>query len=185
MENTGPFEALVRRRRSIRKYQDKPVEREKILKCLEAARLAPSAENTQPWRFVVLDDPELRERVGRRAFSGIYFTTRWALKAPVLIVILAKLDVITNKIGAFLQNCQFYLLDIGCAVQQVALQALEMDIGTCWIGWFNNKKVKHELKIPDKYHVVAMLSMGYIERWPRHEKPRKAIEEIAWFNEVK
>jgi nitroreductase len=185
MDSIGPFEALVKKRRSIRKYVDKPVEREKILKCLEAARLAPSAENTQPWRFIILDDPAVRERVGRRAFSGIYLPTCFALKAPVLIVILAKLDVITNRIAAHLQNCQFYLLDIGCAVQQMALEALEMEIGTCWIGWFNGKKVKQELKIPDKYHVVALLSMGYAEEWPTEEKRRKEMEEIAWFNECK
>lgn len=185
MEGVGTFEELIRKRRSIRKYQDRPIEREKILRCIEAARLGPSAENVQPWRFIILDDPALRERVGKQAFSGIYFTTRFALKAPVLVVILAKLDVIANKIGAYLQNCQFYLLDIGASVQQMALQALNLDIGTCWIGWFNGKKVRQELKIPDKYHVVAMMAMGYIERWPRHEKPRRQIEEIAWFNECK
>ena len=185
MENIGPFGALVRKRRSIRQYLDKPVEREKILQCLEAARLAPSAENTQPWRFVVLDDPALRERVGNAAFSGIYFPTRFALKAPVLVVVLAKLDLLANKIAAHLQKCQFYLLDIGCAVEHLALQAAEMDIGACWIGWFNGRKVKKELKIPDKYRVVAMLAMGYTEDWPARERPRKAREEIAWFNEVR
>ncbi len=185
MEDAGPLERLIQKRRTIRKYQDRPVEREKILRCIEAARLGPSAENVQPWRFIILDDPALRERVARKAFSGIYFTTRWAIKAPVLVVILAKLDVITNRIGAYLQNCQFYLLDIGAAVQQMALQALELDIGTSWLGWFNGKKVRRELNIPDKYHVVAMMSMGHIERWPRHEKPRRTMEEIAWFNECR
>ncbi len=185
MEGIGPFEKLIHKRRSIRKYQDRPVERETILRCIEAARLGPSAENVQPWRFIILDEPQLRLRVAKKAFSGIYLTTRWAARAPVLIVILAKLDIIANRIGAHLQNCQFYLLDIGAAVQQMALQAQELDLGTCWLGWFNGKKVRRELKIPDKYHVVAMMSMGHIERQPRHEKPRRSMEEIAWFNECR
>jgi nitroreductase len=185
MANSGLFGALVQKRRSIRKYIDRPVEREKIMKCIEAARLAPSAENAQPWRFVVLDDPALRERVGKEAFSGIYFPTKFALNAPVLVVVLAKLGLLADRIAAHLQKCQFYLIDIGCAVEHFALQAAELDLGTCWIGWFNGKKVKQALKIPDRYHVVAMLAMGYTDGWPERERSRKAIEEIAWFNEIK
>lgn len=181
------FMDLVKLRRSVRKYQDRPIEREKILKCLEAARLAPSAENTQPWRFIVLDEPAVRERVGEAAFSGIYFPTRFALKAPVLVVALAKLDLLANRIAAHLQKCQYYLLDMGIAVEHMILQAAELGIGTCWIGWFNGKKVRQELKIPAKYHVVAMVAMGYIDKATEGERPRprKELDEIAWFNEIK
>ncbi len=90
------FLELVRSRRSIRRFLPKPVEREKILTCLEAARLAPSAENVQPWRFVVIDDPDLKKRLCGQIFSGIYFPSKFASEAPVLILILARLDFLVQ-----------------------------------------------------------------------------------------
>jgi len=109
------FQELVKSRRSIRRYLDKPVEREKVLTCIEAARLAPSADNVQPWRFLIIDDPELKTQYAKEIFSGIYSISKFAEKAPVLIVILARLDIIANRIGKQIQNIQYYLLDIGIA----------------------------------------------------------------------
>jgi nitroreductase len=138
------FLELVQSRRSIRKYQDKPVEREKILQCIEAARLAPSAENVQPWRFIILDDPEIIRQMSDQAFSGIYSPIRFAAKAPVIVVILAKLDILANRIGKQIQGTQFYLLDIGIAGEHLVLQAQELGLGSCWIGWFNARKIKKD-----------------------------------------
>ena len=104
------FLQLVRSRRSIRRYLDKPVEREKILTCIEAARLAPSADNVQPWRFLILDEPELRTRFAKEVFSGIYSISKFAVKAPVLILILARLDIIANRIGKQIQNISYYYI---------------------------------------------------------------------------
>ncbi|MDZ7414404.1 MAG: nitroreductase family protein, partial [candidate division KSB1 bacterium] len=97
----------MRTRRSIRKFVDRPVEREKILACIEAARWAPSAEHVQPWRFIVVDDAELKDRLARTAFSGIYSATRWAARAPVLIALLARPDLIANRLGARLQGTHY------------------------------------------------------------------------------
>ena len=134
------FSQLVRNRRSIRRYVDKPVEREKIMACLEAARLAPSADNVQPWRFLVIDNPELKTRLSQEAFSGVYAKSRFAAKAPALIVILAKLDVVANRIGKQIQGIHYYFIDIGIAGEHIVLQAEALGLGTCWIGWFNPKK---------------------------------------------
>jgi len=176
---------VIRRRRSVRRYLDRPVEKEKILACLEAARLAPSADNVQPWRFVVVDDPDLKEKMSRAAFSGIYALSRFASRAPVLIVILARLDIIANRLGKQIRDVRFYLIDIGIAGEHFVLQAEELGLGSCWIGWFNARKVRKVLKVPRKYKIVALLSLGYAEKRPRREKKRKTLEEIAWFNRVK
>lgn len=179
------FSELVQSRRSIRKYQNKPVEREKILQCIEAARLAPSAENVQPWRFIILDDPEVLKQFSTHAFSGIYSPTRFAAKAPVIIVILAKLDVLANRIGKQIQGIHFYLLDLGIAGEHFVLQARELGLGTCWIGWFNIKKVRKFLKIPRTYKIVSLISMGYPESFQLKSQKRHQLKDIAWFNGFK
>lgn len=180
-----PFSELVQLRRSIRKYQNKPVEREKILQCIEAARLAPSAEHVQPWRFIILDDPNIIKEFSRYAFSGIYVPTQFAAKAPVIIVILAKLDILANRIGKQIQGIHFYLLDIGIAGEHLVLQAQEFNLGTCWIGWFNIKGVRKFLKIPRSYKIISLISMGYPEPYPPKQKKRYQLEDIAWFNSFK
>lgn len=176
---------IIAQRRSIRRYLDKSVEREKILECLEAARLAPSADNVQPWRFLVIDDPELKDKFAKEVFSGIYSISKFAAKAPVLIMILARLDIIANRIGKQIQNIHFYLIDTGIAGEHIVLQAEELGLGTCWIGWFNSRKARKILNIPRKYKIVSLLSMGYYEKKPSREKKRKSLEDIAWFNKIK
>lgn len=182
MMNSNYLLQLIKARRSIRSYQQRPVEREKILQCLEAARLAPSAENVQPWRFLVLDDPDVIHQFSREAFSGIYTPTRFAAKAPVIIIILAKLDILANRIGSQIQGVNFYLLDIGIAGEHLVLQAQELGLGTCWIGWFNGKKIRKFFNIPRSYKIVSLISMGYPERQPTRPQKRHDINEIAWFN---
>lgn len=184
--NTGPtpFQELVRKRRSVRRYLDRPVEREKILACLEAARLAPSAENVQPWRFLVIDDPVIKQRYAAAAFSGIYSFSRFAAKAPVLIVILSRPDLLANRIGRQIQHVAFSLIDIGISGEHLALQAEELGLGTCWIGWFNSRRTRKFFHIPRQYKIVCMMALGYPEAGPLREKKRKDLAEIAWFNRL-
>lgn len=177
-----PFLDLVGKRRSVRRFLDKPVEREKIITCIEAARLAPSAQNVQPWRFLVVDDPEIRDRFAQDVFSGIYSVSRFAAKAPVFILQLAGLDIIAHVIGKQIQNVHFYLIDTGIAGEHLVLQAAELDLGTCWIGWFNIKKARKFFKIPKKYKIVNLFALGYYEKKPPKEKKRKKLEEIVSFN---
>ena len=184
-ESKNPFQQLVEGRRSIRRYLEKPVEREKILTCIEAARLAPSADNVQPWRFLIIDDPDLKAQFAKEVFSGIYFITKFAAKAPVIIVMLAKLDIIANRIGKQIQNIHYYYIDSGIAGEHIVLQAEELGLGTCWIGWFNPRKARKFLKIPRKYKIVSLMAMGYYEKKPSGEKKRKKLEEIVWFNKIK
>jgi len=174
----------VQERRSIRRYIDRPVDRDKILVCLEAARLAPSADNAQPWRFLVLDDISLKQQFCDEVFTGIYSVSKFAKKAPILIVILARLNIIAHRVGKQIQDIQFHLLDIGIAGEHIVLQAEELGLGTCWIGWFNTRKARKVLKIPREYKLVSLLSMGYYEQKPSKLKKRRELDEIVWFNEI-
>jgi nitroreductase len=179
-----PFQELVRGRRSVRRYLDRPVEREKVLACLEAARMAPSAENVQPWRFLVIDDPDIKERFADSVFSGIYRASRFAAKAPVLVLIMARLDLLANRIGKQLQKVPFYLIDVGIAGGHFTLQAEELGLGTCWIGWFNGRRARKFFRISRRYKIVSLITLGYYEKKPR-EKSRKSLNEIVWFNHLK
>lgn len=178
------FQRLVRSRRSIRRFLPVPVEREKILACIEAARLAPSADNAQPWRFLVIDEPEIKAKFCQEVFSGIYRISRFAAQARVLIMILARLDIVANRLGKWIQGIPFYLIDIGIAGEHLVLQAEELGLGTCWIGWFNISKARRFFCIPKKYRVVSLIAMGYYEKKSTGEKKRRRLEEIVWFNKL-
>jgi nitroreductase len=177
-----PFQTIIRQRRSIRRYLPTPVEKEKLLACLEAARIAPSAHNAQSWRFLVIDDPEIKARFAERVFSGIYKMTQFAAQAPVLVLVLAALDVMANRLGRQVQGVSFYLLDLGIAGEHFVLQAEELGLSTCWIGWFNIRKARKFFKIPRKYKIVALLSLGYATSRPSRDGVRKPIEEIVRYN---
>ncbi len=176
------FLQLVKSRRSIRKYQEREVERDKLLKCIEAARLAPSAENVQPWRFIVIDDRDKIAAFSKKAFNGIYFPMRFAAKAPIIIVMLAKLDILANRIGKQIQDIHYYFIDCGIAGEHLVLQAHELGLGTCWIGWFNARQVRNFLNIPKSYKIVSLISMGYPEIEKDDVAKRLSIDEILWFN---
>lgn len=184
IDNT--FLRLVKARRSVRKFADKPVERDKIITCIEAARLAPSAENVQPWRFIVMDEEEIIDNFSEKAFSGIYRYTRWASRAPVLIAIAVQPDWLAHRLGKEIQGTNYYLIDIGIAGEHLVLQALKLGLGTCWIGWFQARKAKKVLKIPRSWKVVALLAMGYPREKKKESRKKirelKKLEEILFFN---
>jgi nitroreductase len=178
------FIDLVRSRRSIRRFLPRPVEPEKITACLEAARLAPSAHNAQPWRFLVVDDPALKDALCREAFSGIYAASRFAAQAPVIVAILARTDLVTHVLGRRIQGTRYHLIDIGIAGEHFVLQAEELGLGTCWMGWFNSSKARRALKVPRTYKVMALMPVGYPASRPPRETVRKPLKEVAWHNVV-
>ena len=106
---------LFRKRRSVRNYSDRPVPREDILKCLEAARLAPSACNSQPWHFIVIDEPELRKRVADRIFSGLYAMNHFAKEAPVLVAVITEKMKFLAALGSQVRDTRYCLVDLGIA----------------------------------------------------------------------
>jgi nitroreductase len=183
-EEDSPFQRLVAGRKSIRRYSDRPVAREDLLRFLEAARLAPSADNAQPWRFLVIDSPEIKRRFSDEVFTGIYSVSKFAARAPVLIMMLAKMSFVTHRIGRQVQNIHFHYIDIGIAGQHLALRAEESGVGSCWVGWFNVRRARRFFDIPPKYKIVSLMALGYYDEKPSREHKRKPLEEIAWFNRL-
>ncbi|HDQ45507.1 MAG TPA: hypothetical protein ENN17_08435 [bacterium] len=174
---------VIEARRSVRRFDPRPVERDKIRLCLEAARLAPSAENSQPWRFLVLDDPDRIRDFSSRVFSGLYAPTRWAAKAPVLIVILAELDFLANRAGKFITGVPYYLIDVGIAGEHLVLRAESLGLGTCWIGWMDMRKARRFFGLPRRIRVCGVIAMGYPDSSVRKKtKKRKALDEIVRWN---
>jgi len=177
------FTDLIKQRKSVREFLDKPVEREKIMTCLEAARLAPSECNSQPWKFVVVDDRDLKDKLCDGAFSGIYSMNSFCKTAPVIVVIISEKSKFLARIGEIFRGTKYYLIDIGIACEHFVLQAEDMGLGTCWIGWFNERAVKSTLSIPPHKKVDILIALGYYDReklGPEHG--REPIDKIASFN---
>jgi len=173
------FSELVKIRQSDRKYLDKPVEKEKISQCLETARLSPSANNSQPWKFVVVDDPDLKEQIA--GFAAGMGMNKFVIQAPVVIaVVLEKMDLST-RLGSVIKDKEYSLLDMGIAANQFCLQAADLGLGTCIIGWFDEKKVKELLHIDRNKRVPLLISLGYPDS-PTRIKIRKPVEVISSWN---
>ncbi len=161
------MEAILKRR-SVRNYLDKPVEEEKLMEVLEAGRLAPSACNNQPWKLVVVKNPETRKSLAVACDNQSFVGT-----APVIIV-----GCITGKgfnMGGWYNS---NILDLALALDHMTLQAAYLGLGTCWIGAFNEKEVKKLLDIPENVRVAAILTLGYPRNEHVYEKDRKQLEEL-------
>ncbi|MBI4833559.1 MAG: nitroreductase family protein [Planctomycetes bacterium] len=169
---------LVKKRQSVRNYLPDIVPREAIERCLEATRLAPSASNSQPWRFIVVESPELKTKLAEAAFSGIYFISAFAKTAPVLIAAVRKPSGYLARMGGFFRGLQYNLIDIGIACEHLVMQATEEGLGTCWIGWFNEKKSKKVLNLSKASRVDIIISMGYASSKETRNKIRKPLDEI-------
>ena len=175
------FIELVKKRQSCRNYLPTIIPRDVIDRCLEAARLAPSASNSQPWSFIVIDDPKLIKQVSDAAFAGVYLPCSFARKAPVLIIAVREpADYLTRLGGAF-RGIQYNLIDIGIACEHLVLQATEEGLGTCWIGWFSEKGVKKVLDLPKSRKVDIIISMGYPANQEVRNKIRKPLDQVRRF----
>jgi len=174
---------LIKHRKSVRHFLDRPVEQEKIMMCLEAARLAPSACNSQPWKFVVVDDKQLKNKLCRAAFSGIYLMNSFCKRAPIIVVVVSERAKFLARIGGLFRGTQYYLIDIGIACEHFVLQAEELGLGTCWIGWFNERAVKSILNIPKRKKIDILIALGYYAMEKVVSKhDREPIDKIASFN---
>jgi len=156
---------VVRRRRSIRKYRPDPVPQARIDQVLEAARLAPSWANGQCWTFVVVTDPKVKHALAQAG-------NEWIEAAPVLIAACAD-----PRASGLKGDQTYYLLDIGIAMEHLVLAAAEQELGTCWIGWFDEKKARKALGVPEAIRVVAVTPLGYPDEEPE-ARPRKSLAEI-------
>lgn len=176
------FLELAKKRKSCRSYSSTSVPREIIDRCLEAARLAPSACNSQPWYFIVIDDKNLKDRLAGTAFSGIYSINSFAKDAPVLIAAVTERSNYIARLGGYFRGIQYSLIDIGIACEHIILQAEEEGLGTCWLGWFNEGAVKKILGLSREERIDVIISIGYSEDPEGGDKARKSLTEIRGFN---
>jgi nitroreductase len=169
----------IKKRRSIRKYKDDPVPRGMIESCIEAARHAPSASNVQGWRFFVVEG-EVKDRLVKEAMGGIVVPNKWARTAPVVVALAMKLSIVTDRLGAGVKDIDYHLVDAGIAGEHFVLQAAELGLGTCWIGWFNKKAVRRVLDIPGGWDIPALITVGFPAEEPK-PKERRPLDEICIF----
>jgi len=172
LPSAGSTLALLKGRRSIRRYRPDPVPDEMVAQLLEAGRWAPSASNRQPWAFIVVRDEEVRRRVAERC---AYAFIRWehAGKAPLLIVLCGDAR---NPIYR-----QFLHEDIGLAGGQIMLQAAALGLGTCWIGGLDRRSIAGILGLPSHMEIVGLLTVGFPAEEPE-PRPRKPLSEIVHYD---
>ena len=161
----------IRTRKSVRSWEDRSVEPDKLQRVLEAGRLAPSARNDQEWRFVVVTDPQKRKLIGEasrnQAFVG---------EAPVVIVACAETD-------RHLMSCGHlaFLINVAIAIDHITLAATEEGLGTCWIGAFDPDQVRQILSIPKEIEVVEVVPLGYPKDPGAVTKKRLSTNEVYHF----
>jgi nitroreductase len=172
------FLDLVYKRQSCRKYLTTPVPREALERCLEAARLAPSACNSQAWRFIVVADPALKARLAEKAFGGIYVMNSFAKEAPVLVVVVTERAKYMAQVAGATRGTQYNLVDIGIVCEHFILQATQEGLGTCWLGWFDQKGTREVLGLSKKDSLDIMMSVGFPADETR-EKIRKPLSDIS------
>ena len=176
MDDFDSFIGLVKRRASCRAYLGKPVEAEKINKCLLAASHAPSACNKQPWRFKIVTDELQRGRIcSEGLLPGIPMP--WLSQAPVIVVLCADTNIVTHTLAPLLSKVKYHLVDVGIAGEHFVLAAESLGLGTCWIGWFKPDKIHSIAGIPRKLQIISLISLGYPAS-TQEPRAKMSVDEI-------
>jgi nitroreductase len=173
------FLDLCLRRQSCRNFAEKPVEHEKLLSCIEAARLAPSACNSQPWSFVCVEDPQIVAEVARCAQQ--LELNSFLEKAAAFIVVLEEHAVLMPRVRKILDSQYFAKGDLGATTMLVCLEAEAQGLGSCIIGVYDREKMCNLLDIPIEKQFGALIAIGYPADDTVRPKNRKSLEEIARF----
>ncbi|QAT48826.1 nitroreductase [Caproiciproducens sp. NJN-50] len=170
----------IENRRSIRKYQNRKVEKEKIVQILESARLAPSGSNTQPWTFIVVESEDTKEKL-----TIADHNQTWMMTAPIFIVCVADIRCrISADAGIRLDEnsaepeLKQIIRDTAIAIGHLLLEAENQGLGACWTAWFEQGDVRPILNIPEDKYVCGIITVGYGGETPKR-RPRKAMEEIV------
>jgi nitroreductase len=175
------FIELAANRQSDRSYINKAVEHEKIERILEAARLAPSACNAQPWKLIVVSDQEKRSLVAEATTSRLLAMNHFSKQAPLQIVLIEERANFTSAVGSWAKNKHYPHLDLGIVASHICLAAADEGLGSCMLGWCNEKKVQKALDIPSDKRVVLVILIGYPTQ-PNRPKRRKSIDDIVSWN---
>lgn len=172
---------LINKRQSDRAYLPNPIEKDKLDRILEAGRIAPSACNAQPWKFIVINDQDLKSKIADCTSSKVLGMNHFTKQAPIHIVIIEEKANFTSSAGSVIKGKHFPLIDIGIAAEHICLQAAAEGLGSCMLGWFDESKVKKLLNIPKSKRVPLIITIGYPAGETR-EKRRKELNEIVKYN---
>ena len=175
------FLELAQNRQSDRAYSDKPVEPEKLERILEAARIAPSACNAQPWKIIVVSDAEKRTQVADATANKLLAMNHFTKQAPLQLVILEENANFTSTVGGWATEKHYPHLDLGILAAHITLAATDEGLGSCIIGWCDEKKVRKVLDIPRNKRVMLVILLGYSAQ-PLRNKKRKAKDEIVSYD---
>lgn len=178
-ENIPVIEA-IRDRRSIRKYKADKIKDEDILQIIEAARLAPSGSNTQPWKFIIIKDEATKKKI-----VEVDHKQKWMLTAPVFIVCVSDIrtrieDVDLESFWEYSPQPELKLVirDTAIAISYMLLEAQHLKLGTCWTGWYEQEKMRKVLELPEYLYVSGVITLGYADEKPEM-RPRKSLDEIV------
>ena len=172
---------LISSRQSDRKYNERPVEQEKLDRIIEARRMAPSACNAQPWKFIVVTRPDLLKQIATAASAKLIGMNTFVGQAPVIIVVVRESPNFTSKVGGTIKNKDYSLIDIGITSENICLQAKAEGLGSCMIGWFDEMMVRSILGIPRTKRVELLITIGY-SLSDRREKRRKPQDLTVSYN---
>jgi len=164
---------VIKKRRSVRKYKKDPIPEEALSRVLQAARLAPSGKNFQPWKFIIVKDKSLKEKLAQ-ASAGQFFMA----EAPIIIVGCGFPDNCYAHMGRYMKS---WSVDVTIAFDHLMLQAQEEGLGTCWIGSFEEEEVKEILNVPESVKVLALTPLGYPGEIPAF-RGRKSLDEIVSYD---
>jgi len=165
-----PVLEVIKARGSIRSYRDKPIPKQILLDILEAARMAQSAANCQPWEFIVVTDEGIKKKLAQAASNQSFVG-----EAAAVIVCLARPED-SASVGPF----EGFLIDLTIAIENMVLTAWDLGVGSCWIGAYNEGKVKELLDVPRSLRVVSLLTLGYPDE-RAGPKYRKDLNEIIHY----
>ncbi len=169
-------------RRSIRKYLNKPIDDKIIMNLIDSARVAPSGSNTQPWHFIIIKDQLIKQQIAK-----VSNNQQWMLTAPVFIACVADIkaripteDIIINEESSQNELKQI-IRDTSIAIEHVVLEAINEELGTCWVAWFSQNEIRPILGIPNNKYLVAIITVGYPNEQPK-VRERKDIKDIIHYD---
>jgi nitroreductase len=154
---------IIFNRASVRRYTSEPVSEEVLRNILEAGRRAPSAMNAQPWHFIVVTEPNLKEQLSKRRWTGF------------------MKDVAFVVVGCGEKMNHWSTIDVAIALQNMVIAAEAQGLGSCWVGDFDQTELKEMLGLPDNLHVIAMVSFGHPAEKPA-PRDKKSLDEIIHYN---
>ncbi len=173
---------LTKKRQSCRAYKDIPVESEKLYACADAARMSPSACNSQPWNFVIVDDTLVAKRISQALQDKILPINKFTVNCNAYIIITEESANLSAKLGGRFKDQEFAQMDIGIAAMSISLAATYQGLGSCIIGWFDPKKIAGILNIPKSKRIRLVIAIGYPVSDEIRGKQRKPAAEVIHIN---